>query len=204
VARGLGTHPPPVAKVEGLVGVGRGRVPPAPSSAESRVPSLSAGRGLLGSSSPSTRQFRIGTSCPPRSGLLAGRISELGVRPARHQQIDASLMPRPSLNPPRSAPQRESWRWAMLGSNQRPPPCRGGALPAELIARGGLRLPTATLALTVSRGDVAEWLRSGLQSRLHRFDSGRRLAFGASWRHGRVATPRSAARRGANPGRRGA
>ena len=25
-------------------------------------------------------------------------------------------------------------------------------------------------------GDVAEWLRSGLQSRLHRFDSGRRLA----------------------------
>ena len=24
-------------------------------------------------------------------------------------------------------------------------------------------------------GDVAEWLRSGLQSRLHRFDSGRRL-----------------------------
>jgi hypothetical protein len=29
--------------------------------------------------------------------------------------------------------------------------------------------------LTVVRGDVAEWLRSGLQSRLHRFDSGRRL-----------------------------
>ena len=25
-------------------------------------------------------------------------------------------------------------------------------------------------------GDVAEWLRSGLQSRLHRFDSGRRLS----------------------------
>src|SRR5215211_680525 len=63
----------------------------------------------------------------------------------------------------------------MLGSNQRPPPCRGGALPAELIARGGPRLPTATLALAVVRGDVAEWLRSGLQSRLHRFDSGRRL-----------------------------
>jgi hypothetical protein len=33
----------------------------------------------------------------------------------------------------------------------------------------------APLALTVVRGDVAEWLRSGLQSRLHRFDSGRRL-----------------------------
>jgi decaprenylphospho-beta-D-erythro-pentofuranosid-2-ulose 2-reductase len=28
------------------------------------------------------------------------------------------------------------------------------------------------------RGDVAEWLRSGLQSRLHRFDSGRRLSRG--------------------------
>ena len=25
-------------------------------------------------------------------------------------------------------------------------------------------------------GDVAEWLRSGLQSRVHRFDSGRRLS----------------------------
>jgi hypothetical protein len=34
-------------------------------------------------------------------------------------------------------------------------------------ARGGATLRTV--------GDVAEWLRSGLQSRLHRFDSGRRL-----------------------------
>src|ERR1700737_3494935 len=31
--------------------------------------------------------------------------------------------------------------WAMLGSNQRPPPCRGGALPAELIARRRSRVP---------------------------------------------------------------
>lgn len=29
--------------------------------------------------------------------------------------------------------------------------------------------------LEAQYGDVAEWLRSGLQSRLHRFDSGRRL-----------------------------
>src|SRR3954447_6497585 len=73
----------------------------------------------------------------------------------------------------------------MLGSNQRPPPCRGGALPAELIARGDApRLPTAPLALRLVRGDVAEWLRSGLQSRLHRFDSGRRLfADGAAAEH---------------------
>jgi hypothetical protein len=34
-------------------------------------------------------------------------------------------------------------------------------------------------------GDVAEWLRSGLQSRVHRFDSGRRLSL--------AARPRSAA-----------
>ncbi len=32
--------------------------------------------------------------------------------------------------------------------------------------------PLATLA---AAGALAEWLRSGLQSRLHRFDSGRRL-----------------------------
>ena len=30
-----------------------------------------------------------------------------------------------------------------------------------------------------AQGDVAEWLRSGLQSRLHRFDSGRRLSNGS-------------------------
>src|SRR5215210_611701 len=35
----------------------------------------------------------------------------------------------------------------MLGSNQRPPPCRGGALPAELIARG-----TASVAVAVRSG----------------------------------------------------
>ncbi len=36
---------------------------------------------------------------------------------------------------------------------------------------GGSRPRYSCLAF----GDVAEWLRSGLQSRLHRFDSGRRL-----------------------------
>ena len=40
-------------------------------------------------------------------------------------------------------------RWTMLGSNQRPPPCRGGALPAELIVRGGV---------TVARADGPERL----------------------------------------------
>ena len=33
--------------------------------------------------------------------------------------------------------------WAMLGSNQRPPPCRDGALPAELIAREAVNVPGA-------------------------------------------------------------
>jgi hypothetical protein len=33
-----------------------------------------------------------------------------------------------------------------------------------------------TLATLCPDGALAEWLRSGLQSRLHRFDSGRRLS----------------------------
>jgi hypothetical protein len=38
-------------------------------------------------------------------------------------------------------------------------------------------------------GAVAEWLRSGLQSRSHRFDSGRRLeSVRAKWRPGTAAT----------------
>src|SRR5213078_1634883 len=37
----------------------------------------------------------------------------------------------------------------------------------------GIHMTTATLA---RHGALAEWLRSGLQSRLHRFDSGRRLS----------------------------
>jgi hypothetical protein len=50
------------------------------------------------------------------------------------------------------------------------------ALPAVWAAIGCDPQPGRrpdTLALLP--GDVAEWLRSGLQSRLHRFDSGRRL-----------------------------
>jgi len=36
----------------------------------------------------------------------------------------------------RNAPNPQQLRlWTMLGSNQRPPPCRDGALPAELIVR---------------------------------------------------------------------
>jgi hypothetical protein len=42
---------------------------------------------------------------------------------------------------------------------------------ASRIARRRRRLDT----VVGLHGDVAEWLRSGLQSRLHRFDSGRRL-----------------------------
>src|SRR4051812_42236594 len=36
-------------------------------------------------------------------------------------------------------------------------------------------LPGNASDTLLRRGDVAEWLRSGLQSRVHRFDSGRRL-----------------------------
>ena len=35
--------------------------------------------------------------------------------------------------------------------------------------------PISRLPAQVGQGALAEWLRSGLQSRLHRFDSGRRL-----------------------------
>ena len=44
--------------------------------------------------------------------------------------------------------------WAMLGSNQRPPPCRDGALPAELIAREALNVPGAR-----GRGRLAAEMR---------------------------------------------
>jgi hypothetical protein len=40
--------------------------------------------------------------------------------------------------------------------------------------RGGRLTPPVDYAMR-PQGDVAEWLRSGLQSRVHRFDSGRRL-----------------------------
>src|SRR4051794_31916238 len=41
-------------------------------------------------------------------------------------------------------------------------------------------LPGNASDTLLRRGDVAEWLRSGLQSRVHRFDSGRRLSTKAS------------------------
>src|SRR3954453_2512923 len=40
-------------------------------------------------------------------------------------------------------------------------------------------LPGNASDTLLRRGDVAEWLRSGLQSRVRRFDSGRRLSLGA-------------------------
>jgi hypothetical protein len=48
--------------------------------------------------------------------------------------------------------------------------------PGESIVFNRARASTVVLdTLCWLPGDVAEWLRSGLQSRLHRFDSGRRL-----------------------------
>jgi hypothetical protein len=49
-----------------------------------------------------------------------------------------------------------------------------GSNPISRFARPLFR--GAFLVVTLDlRGALAEWLRSGLQSRLHRFDSGRRL-----------------------------
>ncbi len=67
---------------------------------------------------------------------------------------------------PRDRPGRvgEADRWL---DHVAAPPCRGQpAGPPEISWRD---------ASLLGRGDVAEWLRGGLQSRLHRFDSGRRL-----------------------------
>ena len=48
--------------------------------------------------------------------------------------------------------------------------------PLSVVPAAGSRGPGRTAVATLGTpGDVAEWLRSGLQSRLHRFDSGRRL-----------------------------
>src|SRR5436190_18212211 len=57
---------------------------------------------------------------------------------------------------------------------QRKPPRRRGFRDLRRGPRGARRGHGARYAWT-PLGDVAEWLRSGLQSRLHRFDSGRRL-----------------------------
>ena len=55
-----------------------------------------------------------------------------------------------------------------------------------MVAGGEGRRSTTLCGL---KGDVAEWLRSGLQSRVHRFDSGRRLSSVTSMRRARaVAT----------------
>jgi catechol 2,3-dioxygenase len=54
----------------------------------------------------------------------------------------------------------------------------GGVLVRDPFGGGVVlrtREPRSPRRYATSRGDVAEWLRSGLQSRLHRFDSGRRL-----------------------------
>src|SRR5215204_6418097 len=42
----------------------------------------------------------------------------------------------PRLTPQNPPSYRANVEWAVLGSNQRPPACKAGALPAELTARG--------------------------------------------------------------------
>src|ERR1700752_3838098 len=43
-------------------------------------------------------------------------------------------------------------KWTMLGSNQRPPPCRGGALPAELIVREDVNVAEVGRGSRTKRG----------------------------------------------------
>src|SRR5205823_261090 len=73
----------------------------------------------------------------------------------------------------------------MLGSNQRPPPCRGGALPAELIALNETRLSAPTAATArVSPPPAGSARRSGSTRLTLRLDP--------CWRRGGVATQRPA------------
>jgi hypothetical protein len=65
-------------------------------------------------------------------------------------------------------PRRPAWLRCEPLRSRRVGVCAARSQPGR---RSG-PLPRCTLCLP---GDVAEWLRSGLQSRLHRFDSGRRL-----------------------------
>jgi hypothetical protein len=100
-----------------------------------------------------------------RAAAGAGRVSRDG---AEDPEAAAPLRPAPGEPvmatvpvPPAAAEQ--------LAQEQVPHPA---ALP-------GLALPEPAGRLTnllPAPGAVAEWLRSGLQSRAHRFDSGRRLS----------------------------
>src|SRR3712207_1628048 len=69
---------------------------------------------------------------PCQSGALPVELQALDSGPGRTRT--RCLLTRIQALCPDELRGRERW-WAWSGSNQRPPPCRGGALPAELQAR---------------------------------------------------------------------
>src|SRR5256885_16965749 len=78
----------------------------------------------------------------------------------------------------------------MLGSNQRPPPCRGGALPAELIALSEARLSAQTAPTArVSRPSARSARRSKRSRRTLRLDPSRRRGGVATQRPPKPLTP---------------
>ena len=138
----------------------------APTTNEDRGQSPRQGLALLRLSLPRA-------SCPPlppsssgqRSAVLStsttrldpasGRVSPTFTKPSlvrRNGEIGSAAAPA-IVDPSRTRKPRRNGafvRWAVTGSNRRPPACKAGALPAELTARvvhapNGIRTRAATL-----------------------------------------------------------
>ncbi len=126
----------------------------------------------------------IANPAPVLPGLeafgLAGVACDLGIeadhltlsvdqRPARAARIERRV----GLDGRRWSSYHQAWRFRDSGQGHRTTHDQQGAAPPAALR--GSSAPPRPDTLWGSLGDVAEWLRSGLQSRLHRFDSGRRL-----------------------------
>ena len=147
-----------------------------------QVADIAGGRGVLqrrarvrrDGSRLSRRPVRVRRRLPPPH--RAQHVAQRRLRAARYPVGRPSLATRSSFRTPPSSPPCSG---ASRPRASRPPTCRAarwcaipsgnGVLLTRALSRPPLRFRTP--------GDVAEWLRSGLQSRLHRFDSGRRLWF---------------------------
>jgi hypothetical protein len=105
--------------------------------------------------------------------------------PARARRCDRGARDHPRLPAPGplaiAGSQRLAHRDCRLGARGSLPWVQRGRCDRREAIRScsrcpPLRNPAPPDTLVGLHGDVAEWLRSGLQSRLHRFDSGRRLS----------------------------
>lgn len=81
-----------------------------------------------------------GPGCPDPASTVR---SPAGFACQQHWALPLLLRRLPAHHPQRTAVARHWWR--MTGSNRRPPACKAGALPAELIPRRQPLQPTAPL-----------------------------------------------------------